>query len=139
MRLLRKFADMFSCSAAARKLPIRATSRNIRTKSQFAIRPGMCAPAGAPLRSGECIQRLPTLFYIHCRNHAAPQPRDDTMTALDLDFLRKTTGKGTSEGRPPAYSLDRMTALQLAKRTVIFTVDAGGPNWWTRRERISLA
>ncbi len=48
------------------------------------------------------------------------------MTALDLDFLRKTTGKGTSEGRPPAYSLDRMTALQLARRTVIFTVDAGG-------------
>jgi len=48
------------------------------------------------------------------------------MTALDLDFLRKTTGKGTSESRPPAYSLDRMTALQLARRTVIFTVDAGG-------------
>jgi predicted GNAT family N-acyltransferase len=48
------------------------------------------------------------------------------MTALDLDFLRKTTGKGTSEGRSPAYSLDRMTALQLAKRTVIFTVDAAG-------------
>src|SRR6476646_7977024 len=48
------------------------------------------------------------------------------MTALDLEFLRKTTGKGTSEGRPPAYSLDRMTALQLARRTVIFTVDAGG-------------
>ena len=47
------------------------------------------------------------------------------MTALDLDFLRKT-GKGTSEGRSPAFSLDRMTALQLAKRTVIFTVDAAG-------------
>jgi predicted GNAT family N-acyltransferase len=48
------------------------------------------------------------------------------MTALDLNFLRKTTGKGTSEGRSPAYSLDRTTALQLAKRTVIFTVDAAG-------------
>ncbi len=46
------------------------------------------------------------------------------MTALDLKLLRKTTGKGASEGRSAAYSLDRMTALQLAKRTVIFTVDA---------------
>src|SRR3981189_64379 len=46
------------------------------------------------------------------------------MTALDLKLLRKTTGKGAPEGGPAAYSLDRMTALQLAKRTVIFTVDA---------------
>ena len=46
------------------------------------------------------------------------------MTALDLNFLRNTAGKGTSEGRSAAHSLDRTTALQLAKRTVIFTVDA---------------
>src|SRR5258706_12443515 len=55
---------------------------------------------------------------------AVPQPRDDTMTALDLNFLRKTAGKRTSEGRSAAYWVDRMTGLQLAKRTVIFTVDA---------------
>jgi predicted GNAT family N-acyltransferase len=44
------------------------------------------------------------------------------MTALDLHFLRKTAG--IPEDRSAAFSLDRMTALQLAKRTVIFTVDA---------------
>lgn len=48
------------------------------------------------------------------------------MTALDLELLRKTTGPGTPEGRSAAFSLERMTALQLAKRTVIFTVDATG-------------
>src|SRR6266700_5680995 len=46
------------------------------------------------------------------------------MTALDLKLIRKTAGRETSEGRSAAYSLDRMTALQLARRTVIFTVDA---------------
>jgi len=30
---------------------------------------------------------------------AVPQPRDDTMTALDLNFLRKTTAKEPPEGR----------------------------------------
>jgi hypothetical protein len=48
------------------------------------------------------------------------------MTALDLKLIRKTAGKEASEGRSAAYSLDRMTALQLARRTVIFTVDAEG-------------
>jgi predicted GNAT family N-acyltransferase len=48
------------------------------------------------------------------------------MTALDLKFLRVNTAKETSESRSAAFSLDRMTALQLAKRTVIFTVDAAG-------------
>src|ERR1700731_2113129 len=48
------------------------------------------------------------------------------MTALDLKLIRKTAGKEASEGRSAAYSLDRMTALQLARRTVIFTVDAVG-------------
>ncbi len=48
------------------------------------------------------------------------------MTALDLKLIRKTAGKEASEGRSAAYSLDRMTALQLARRTVIFTVDADG-------------
>ncbi len=48
------------------------------------------------------------------------------MTALDLNFLRKTTGKETAGDQAAAYSLDRMTALQLAKRTVIFNVDAAG-------------
>jgi len=48
------------------------------------------------------------------------------MTALDLKLIRKTADRAASEGRSSAYSLDRMTALQLAKRTVIFTVDAAG-------------
>jgi predicted GNAT family N-acyltransferase len=46
------------------------------------------------------------------------------MTALDLDFIRKARRKAASSG--PARSLDKMTMLQLAKRTVIFTVDAAG-------------
>lgn len=48
------------------------------------------------------------------------------MTALDLKLIRKTADRAASEGRSAAYSLDRMTALQLARRTVIFTVDAAG-------------
>jgi predicted GNAT family N-acyltransferase len=48
------------------------------------------------------------------------------MTALDLKLIRKTAGREASEGRSAVYSLDRMTALQLARRTVIFTVDAEG-------------
>lgn len=47
------------------------------------------------------------------------------MTALDLGLIRKTA-RGTSQGRSALYSLDRMTDLQLARRTVIFTVDAAG-------------
>src|SRR6476469_3211649 len=46
------------------------------------------------------------------------------MTALDLDFVRKAARKRPAAG--PARSLDKMTMLQLAKRTVIFTVDAAG-------------
>jgi predicted GNAT family N-acyltransferase len=46
------------------------------------------------------------------------------MTALDLGLIRKTASGRTSPERPAAFSLDRMTAMQLAKRTVIFNVDA---------------
>ena len=46
------------------------------------------------------------------------------MTALDLSLIRKTASGRTSQERPATFSLDRMTALQLAKRTVIFNVDA---------------
>src|ERR1700681_4268350 len=52
------------------------------------------------------------------------QPRERSMTALDLDFVRQARRKVASAG--PARSLDKMTMLQLAKRTVIFTVDAAG-------------
>ena len=45
------------------------------------------------------------------------------MTALDLGLIRKTAG-GAPQSRSAIYSLDRMTTLQLARRTVIFTVDA---------------
>jgi predicted GNAT family N-acyltransferase len=46
------------------------------------------------------------------------------MTALDLDFVRKASRRNTASG--PARSLDKMTLLQMARRTVIFTVDAAG-------------
>jgi predicted GNAT family N-acyltransferase len=46
------------------------------------------------------------------------------MTALDLDFVRNAARKSTASG--PARSLDKMTVLQMARRTVIFTVDAAG-------------
>jgi len=46
------------------------------------------------------------------------------MTALDIDFVRKAARKSAAAG--PVRSLDKMTMLQLAKRTVIFTVDAAG-------------
>jgi len=47
------------------------------------------------------------------------------MTALDLGLIRKTA-RGTSQGGGAPHSLDRMTDLQIARRTVIFTVDAAG-------------
>jgi predicted GNAT family N-acyltransferase len=48
------------------------------------------------------------------------------MNALDIDLIRKSASESASGSRSTAHSLDRMTALQLAKRTVIFTVDAAG-------------
>ncbi len=48
------------------------------------------------------------------------------MNALDIDLIRKSAREGASRSRSTAHSLDRMTALQLARRTVIFTVDAAG-------------
>ena len=46
------------------------------------------------------------------------------MTALDLDFVRKAARR--SAGTGPARSLDKMTMMQLARRTVIFTVGGDG-------------
>jgi predicted GNAT family N-acyltransferase len=46
------------------------------------------------------------------------------MTALDLDFVRKATRRNTASA--PARALDNKTMLQMARRTVIFTVDAAG-------------
>jgi predicted GNAT family N-acyltransferase len=43
------------------------------------------------------------------------------MTALDLDFVRKAAKRPAT-----VRSLDKMTMLQLARRTVIFTVNAAG-------------
>lgn len=45
------------------------------------------------------------------------------MTALDLDLVNKA---GKKAGSPGPRSLSQMTMLQLAKRTVIFNVDAAG-------------
>ena len=48
------------------------------------------------------------------------------MNALDIDLIRKSAREHASSSRSTAHSLDRMTVLQLARRTVIFTVDAAG-------------
>jgi predicted GNAT family N-acyltransferase len=46
------------------------------------------------------------------------------MTALDLDFVQKAARRNIASG--PTPSLDKSTMLQMARRTVIFTVDAAG-------------
>ena len=48
------------------------------------------------------------------------------MNALDIDLIRKSARRNASGNRSTAHSLDRMTVLQMARRTVIFTVDASG-------------
>jgi predicted GNAT family N-acyltransferase len=48
------------------------------------------------------------------------------MNAFDIDLIRQSAMESASASRSAAYSLDRMTAMQLARRTVIFTVDAAG-------------
>jgi len=48
------------------------------------------------------------------------------MNALDIDLIRKSATGTASRDRSTAHSLDRMTALQVARRTVIFTIDAAG-------------
>src|SRR5947207_10723151 len=48
------------------------------------------------------------------------------MNALDIDLIRKSATGNASRDRSTAHSLDRMTALQVARRAVIFTVDATG-------------
>jgi len=48
------------------------------------------------------------------------------MNALDIDLIRKSAREDASGSRSTAHSLDRMTALQLARRTVIFSVGAAG-------------
>ncbi len=48
------------------------------------------------------------------------------MNAFDIDLIRQSAMESASASRSTAHSLDRMTALQLAKRIVIFTVDAAG-------------
>ena len=68
------------------------------------------------------------------------------MNALDIDLIRKSgtrsarelTGQGTSGNRSTAHSLDRMTSLQLAKRTVIFNVDAAGIAELVDKARIDI-
>src|SRR5450631_3403440 len=48
------------------------------------------------------------------------------MNAFDIDLIRQSAMESAPASRSTAHSLDRMTALQLAKRIVIFTVDATG-------------
>jgi predicted GNAT family N-acyltransferase len=48
------------------------------------------------------------------------------MNALDVNFIRKSAGVTALGNRSKARSLDKMTVLQMARRTVIFTVDAAG-------------
>ena len=46
------------------------------------------------------------------------------MNALDIDLIRKSAREHAPANRSTAHSLARMTSLQVARRTVIFTVDA---------------
>jgi predicted GNAT family N-acyltransferase len=48
------------------------------------------------------------------------------MNALDVNFIRKSARVTALGNRSKARSLDKMTVLQMARRTVIFTVDAAG-------------
>src|ERR1700731_4275769 len=48
------------------------------------------------------------------------------MNALDIDLIRKSARENPPSSRSTAHSLHRMTTLQVARRTVIFTVDAAG-------------
>jgi predicted GNAT family N-acyltransferase len=48
------------------------------------------------------------------------------MNALDIDLIRKSAREQAPESRSTAHSLERMTNLQVARRTVIFTVGAAG-------------
>src|SRR5712671_3094498 len=52
--------------------------------------------------------------------------RETIMNAFDIDLIRQSAMESAPASRSTAHSLDRMTALQLAKRIVIFTVDAAG-------------
>ncbi len=46
------------------------------------------------------------------------------MNALDINLIRKSAREHAPESRSTAHSLQRMTSLQVARRTVIFTVGA---------------
>jgi len=48
------------------------------------------------------------------------------MNAIDIDLVRQSARENAAGSRSTAHSLVRMTALQVARRTVIFTVDAAG-------------
>jgi predicted GNAT family N-acyltransferase len=48
------------------------------------------------------------------------------MNAFDIDLIRRSAAENSPGNRSTAHSLERMTSLQLARRTVIFNVDAAG-------------
>ncbi len=48
------------------------------------------------------------------------------MNAFDIDLVRQSARENATSGHQPARSLDKMTVLQMARRTVIFTVDGPG-------------
>ena len=48
------------------------------------------------------------------------------MNAFDIDLIRSSATEAARGSRSTAHSLDRMTSLQLARRMVIFNVDAAG-------------
>lgn len=48
------------------------------------------------------------------------------MNALDVDLVRRTAAEARTKQRSAAHSLDKMTLVQVARRTVIFTVNGAG-------------
>ena len=60
------------------------------------------------------------------------------MNALDIDLIRQSARERAPESRSTAHSLERMTNLQVARRTVIFTVGAGGIAELMDRARVDI-
>src|SRR3954469_18292970 len=99
-------------------LPKRSESR---PSSPFA--PGCAHQHAHPCAQVSAYKQAPSFSYYSLQKCGLFTTKRRPMTALDLGFIRKTAG-GASDGRSTNFTLDRMTALQLARRTVIFTVDA---------------
>ncbi len=104
-----KFADAFSSIAAARKLPMRATSRKIRTEVPVRYPSWrVCTLRAHPCAQVSAYKPLLLPLSIHGRNYAHPQPQETSDDRARPGFR----SQGREEKRrigDPTRSLDRMT------------------------------